>query len=365
MKSLLLFVLAPFLLCGEAFASTIIVDPGGGGDATTIQGGLDLASAGDMVQVLPGTYVENLVMVSGVWLCSASGPETAIIDGSGGDCCIRCNRCAPGTRIDGFTITNGGGYCAGGILIFDNSHVEVLKNIIRNNHTSYEGAGVQVQRYSYGYIHDNQFLDNLTYHSCAISVIVYSQATIENNLFKNNVSEFLSGGIGLNEASVEIAGNVFLYNKSVNGAAIHAVHPGTSANIHHNTFLFNRGTGGGGTGILVYDGATMFASNNLFGWNHGTPAVISDSYSNLVLGCNDVWENDIDYFGIPDPTGTNGNVRIDPLVCAPLSDEAALSHYSPLLAGPCGYIGANPVPACWDQVPIEDLSWGQVKALYR
>ena len=53
------------------------VRPGGGGDATTIQGGLALAQSGDMVRVAAGTYMEHdLQLPPGVTLVGESGRDS-------------------------------------------------------------------------------------------------------------------------------------------------------------------------------------------------------------------------------------------------------------------------------------------------
>jgi hypothetical protein len=308
-------------------------------------------------------YYENLIMKSGVGLKSESGPDATIIDGAGGRC-LECVHSSFGTSVEGFTLTHAGGYSAGAVWIFDQSNVEISGCVIRDNHTSYEGAGVQVQRYSHGYIHDNQFINNRSYHSCAIVVIVSSQAVITNNLFKNNVAEFLSGGIGINAASADIQGNFFIGNESVHGATIHVVHSGTFARIEHNSFVFNRGSSDGGSGIYAYSGGEMIAANNIFAFNEGRPAVLSNG-GVMHLACNDFWENATDFQGVPNPIGVNGNMLTDPMICDPLSDDVALSAYSPCLTGTCGLIGANPVPACLGEIPGESMSWGEVKSQFR
>src|SRR5262245_15465255 len=70
------------LLAGPAApATTWHVDPGGGGDATTIAGGLALAGAGDRVLVAAGTYLEHdLQLKPSVELASVSGAAMTIID---------------------------------------------------------------------------------------------------------------------------------------------------------------------------------------------------------------------------------------------------------------------------------------------
>lgn len=348
----------------SASAGTVIVDPDGSGDALTIQGGIDLAQSGDVVLVMPGTYGENVVLTTGVRLESESGPASTIIDGHG-DTCVQCIACGAGTAIVGFTLTNGGGDIAGGVYVFDHSDVEIAGNVIRNNVTTYEGAGVHVQRFSNAWIHDNQFLDNHSYHSCAIAVIVSSQALIERNLFRRNVSEFLTSAIGINTASVTIDGNWFIENEAVHGATVHVVWPGTFATVTNNSFVFNHGSSDGGSGVYAYLGATMNVSNNIFAFNEGTAAILGANNPVLTLACNVIWENDIDFYGIPNPFGSNGNANVDPLICSPLTDDVELSAYSPCLTGTCGVIGANGTPACTGAVPVEQQTWGQVKESYR
>lgn len=363
MRIVLLVLSMACLMVPIAQGAIIVVDAGGAGDAISIQGGLDLAVSGDQVRVMPGVYAENISMKSGVQLRSAFGPEATIIDGLGGRC-IECVQCAFGTLIEGFTLTNAGGYSAGAVWIFDYSNVEVAGNIIRDNNTSYEGAGVQIQRYSYGYVHDNQFIDNLSYHSCAMSVIVYSQAVIENNLFHNNVSQHLSSCIGINNAAATIRGNWFIENHAVYGAAIHAVHPPTYARIERNSFVFNHGVTGGASCLRVYGEAMMVVNNNIFAFNEGAPALDNDS-STMQLACNAFWENYAHVEGLPNPDGVNGNQIADPMVCDPLTENVALSIHSYCLNGPCGFIGANEVAGCTDAIPATTRSWGEVKTYFR
>jgi hypothetical protein len=79
----LLSLLLSILFClGSHFvvqAATWVVDPGGAGDATDITGGLELASSGDTVLVLVGTYNENLRMPEGVILIGAAGAYGTVI----------------------------------------------------------------------------------------------------------------------------------------------------------------------------------------------------------------------------------------------------------------------------------------------
>jgi len=82
-----------------------LVDPDGGGDATTIRAGLDLAWALDTVWVAPGYYVDGNLDLGQrpLHLASVEGPNTVSIDvGNGGDV-FRILSGAPVT-IEGLTL---------------------------------------------------------------------------------------------------------------------------------------------------------------------------------------------------------------------------------------------------------------------
>ena len=76
MRALLFVVLLALLLllATAAHARTWYVNPDGGGNALTIQAGIDSASAGDTVLVACGDYLEHdIAMKSGVVLRSETG----------------------------------------------------------------------------------------------------------------------------------------------------------------------------------------------------------------------------------------------------------------------------------------------------
>lgn len=71
--------------------ATIIVAPSGG-DATTVQGGIDAALAGDIVSIANGTYTENLDVDKELTLQAATGNAAdVIITSSGNGATIRIN----------------------------------------------------------------------------------------------------------------------------------------------------------------------------------------------------------------------------------------------------------------------------------
>ena len=76
----------PWALCwlalpGLAQAATIVVDPTGGGDVTTMKEAGELAEAGDRVEIRAGTYVEEKVWFPESLTIVGDGRDVTILDG--------------------------------------------------------------------------------------------------------------------------------------------------------------------------------------------------------------------------------------------------------------------------------------------
>jgi len=73
-----------------------------------------------------------------------------------------------------------------------------------------------------------------------------------------------------------------------------------------------------------------------------------------------------DFEGMPDPTGQDGNISLDPLFCDLAGGDLHLAPASPCAPGEnpsCGLIGALPV-GC-GSTPVGEATWGAVKAMFR
>ena len=95
MKLIIALILLLLITSGQA--KTLIVDPGGSGDAKTIHDAIFLASSGDSIQILPGNYGGALVDRS----LSISGKGDVIL---GGPLVVT----APGCEISDLTVKVGG-----------------------------------------------------------------------------------------------------------------------------------------------------------------------------------------------------------------------------------------------------------------
>jgi hypothetical protein len=149
-----------FLLCSyipPVIATQIIVDINGGGQTTSIQSGIGIASSGDTVLVLPGTYFENInyngktIVLASQYLFTNNHIDInqTIIDGNLQDGVVKViSGEGEGTRLVGFTIQNGFNTIhyefGGGISVLNNSSLSAEYCVIKNN-MSDNGGGVRTE----------------------------------------------------------------------------------------------------------------------------------------------------------------------------------------------------------------------------
>lgn len=139
-------IISCLVLVADAYSEVIHVP----GDASTIQGGIDLASTGDVVRIGPGTYVESLYLSKGITLEGASGAEFTVIEGLNSWPIIECLHIdgSPGFTIRGLTLRNGykksGNGNGGGAFVGD--AVGTIEDcIFEGNAALFAGGGIAVQ----------------------------------------------------------------------------------------------------------------------------------------------------------------------------------------------------------------------------
>lgn len=163
-------IIPAFLICAAgAFAQTTwIVDQGGGGDFTNIQGCIDDVSVvdGDTCLVNPGTYVENVNFSGkGITVASSEVADTTIIDGGAAGPVVTFET---GERNDsilnGFTIRNGY-HPEGGAGI----HIQAAAPVIRDCVVT-ANNGLEYYAYAVDFTPDGDDLDGQhpIVHSCRI-----------------------------------------------------------------------------------------------------------------------------------------------------------------------------------------------------
>ncbi|MFO0983432.1 MAG: hypothetical protein U1E76_17150 [Planctomycetota bacterium] len=235
-RRLLSIVLATGSLTISARAATIVVDGSGGGDFLTIQQAINAANPGDVIQVKPGNYIEDLLVNEQVTIVSTNGAAVTIVlpstsnPGNGGnpdyDTTTHLMRVtASNVTIDGMTLDGENVLLPNspdartGVIVdsrlgaVDNLVVKncTIKNIhFRGVHASGSSSGVTVQTCTI----DN--IDSETGQSGAISVAdmpaAISTCFMTNCLTGISLLSGSSGSLTSNTASGLPAGFVITQN---------------------------------------------------------------------------------------------------------------------------------------------------------
>lgn len=244
--------------------------------------------------------------------------DNSASSGGGG---IACSRCPAVIERNIFTnnqaISLGSG---GGLFVSASTGVEILENHFEGNGGS-GGGGIYITR-SNPLIQGNEMFSNTAGFGggAAIYCNESSSPEIRENLIVSNTSSAAAGGIAVADTS----------NPMIIG----------------NTLVANSATlGGGGLYITLQSNPTI-DNNIIVGSPSGNGIEITGSASISSLACNDVWDNlPANYAGMADPTGSDGNISLDPEFCDPGTANYRLQTSSPCTAANaaagCGRIGAE------------------------
>jgi parallel beta-helix repeat protein len=445
-------------------------------DFPTIQQGLDAATSGDEVRVAPGTYVENLIFNAahnGVALVADGGSAVTTIDGNGVGIVVSFSNVSPTTRIEGFTITHGGGGVLGGGMRLDSASPVIERNVIRDNQGN--SAGGLYINFSSPTIRNNIIEDNNAPFGSGGGIYVDhtgSNPVIENNVIQRNHCGAYGGGITIWQGAAPlVTGNTILNNEAVRGAGVY-VEVNSAPTLRENEIRGNQasGTGGGvswnyicagtiennviadnrahsGGGMMLDEQCTPLVQRNVIrdnvsiggsgggvycdhaanpvlfenviarnqsaaygggvtAWEYSTPLLKANTIvanqavlggaglyvtraarveltrdiiafngpggvvvdvataGAVTVGCVDAWDNgSLNYSGIPDPTGSNGNISLDPLFCDLPALNVSIAFTSPCAPANspsgCDRIGAVDATSCACAQPA-DVSF-QVK----
>ena len=221
------------------------------------------------------------------------------------------------------------------------------------------------------YVQDNVIVDNIGSQlsfSCSDS-LYFSGNTIEKNWYsswdgiivcntsgiviENNVIKENSGtSITCKSSSPLIIGNIIASNGMMYKGAIVccSASPEIINNTITNNVIFERGAG-----IYVDIDSSPKIFNNIISDNTLEYHNFRDCYAagidtenpSISISWNNIFNNKgADYIGIPDQTGINGNISVDPMFCDPENRVFSINRMSPCLPGnhpsgeDCGLIGA-------------------------
>ncbi len=205
----------------------------------------------------------------------------------------------------------------GGGVLFYNSDAVLESSTIHDN-TSLYGWGVYVHggapTMTDCRIYDNAFNGNFFYFPLGGGLYVHdSDLTLENCVVSGHDGVLTGGGIYLDDT--------------------------TTTTLSGNTIVANEATSMGAG--LYADAATATLTNNIVAFNTGNG--VEGAGATLTFNCNDVYGNTLEFVGVTDPTGSDGNVSDDPRFCDFDAGDYTISDASPCHpdnSGGCGQIGA-------------------------
>ncbi|MGA1058610.1 MAG: right-handed parallel beta-helix repeat-containing protein, partial [Phycisphaerales bacterium] len=240
----------------------------------SIQAAIAAVANGSEIVVRPGTYFEHLVFLGKtIVVRSEAGPDSTVLDGGGvGSVVVFRSGEGPATRIEGFTITNGGGSpgAGGAGVLVESSSPTIRGNRIVGNTTSLLGGGIIVYGFSSPLIEENLVADNAAGDGGGIYIQVENtRVFVHRNTIEGNVS---AGGFGAGllswNGSLELVGNAVLDNVGAeSGGGVFIRFSGDGPHLlEANEIVGNAATDDGG-GIWFDNGGDILLVNNLIAEN--------------------------------------------------------------------------------------------------
>jgi parallel beta-helix repeat protein len=341
----------------------------------TVQPALTAAPAGTQVWVAAGRYVERITLKEGValygGLAGTEDPSTfdlatrnlaahqTILDGNrAGSVVTAPTGATAACRIDGFTITNGRAPYGGGFYL-NGSSPTIANNTISGNTANSNGGALYLRSSSPAVIGNNISQNTASSSGAALYVSSSSAPAITNNTISGNTTSSDGGGIHVSSSSTaRITENTIAANRASSGAGLYVL--SASPTIANNTVLANSATTAGG-GLTLLNATAIVANNAFLGNSAESGSALYVSYSAATLVNNTLANNysyasggalqlnwasptiantivalnssglcasgtssptlrnncihgnaSYDYAGFADPTGTDGNISIDP-----------------------------------------------------
>ncbi len=356
------------LTAGLADASTWIIRADGSGDFATIQAGVTAATAGDTIQLEPGTFTgvgnrEIDTMGKALVIISASGAETTIINCEGmGRGLVFANGESDDTELIGVTITNGSS-SVGGAVYMDNSSPVIRNCVITACSSSFDGGAIYMENSS-PIINNCEITGNFAGgNGGAIATESGGIATITVNNIHGNTATISGGGVYARQASPDLNTNKVWNNGAINGGGIYLEN--SFASIQRTTVVENTTVSSSGAGLLLVESQPTVATSIIAFNNGGEGITCAGVNSLLTISCSVVFGNS----GGDTICGASGgnNQFVDPEFCGVLgTGNLLLQSDSPAWSGnnTCGLIMGAEGIGC-STVSTRETSVGGLKGLFR
>ncbi|MBU1698871.1 MAG: right-handed parallel beta-helix repeat-containing protein [Candidatus Eisenbacteria bacterium] len=179
---------------------------------------------------------------------------------------------------------------------------------------------------------------------------VWSDGKLVLNLIVENIAEHFIWESGWERDVSCLGGGVYFQGDTLRSNTI----AGNSLSGEYDVY---------GAGVFYPSGTPAIIQclvcNNTFESSNGLGGGIATMWGSApVVSCNDVWNNDqSNYSGFSDPTGTDGNISVNPVFCGHDPQDYTIAEISPCAPGnhpdgdDCGYIGARGIGCSGASVP--------------
>ncbi|MCD4690382.1 right-handed parallel beta-helix repeat-containing protein [bacterium] len=375
-RMFILIVVALMVTVASSFATkTVTVDWTGAGDYTTISEGIAAVETGDTVLVAPGTYSgegnRNLLFYGKeITVMSTGGCDATFIDAEnlGRGFMLTLSE-GPGTVLSGFTIMNGTAAYGAGIFCDSSSPTitdcHIWGCIATQSNTG--GGGIMCRDGGAPTLTDVTFTACRGDYGAALMAYYGSTPSLTRVRFESNMADARGGGcnIELTDGTVTITDCVFIGNSVISGYGGGLFLFSASPIITGTTFAYNRASNGGC--ITLATTASPTIENSILSFSRDSKAVYRYSENEVptITQCVVYGNDDGD-----DLVGNYSDIlNVDPRFCdMPAGDLTLCSNSECVLANnPWGVqVGAHGDGACGEcDAPVNAMSWGGIKSLYR